>query len=276
MKGALVAIARKEFRDRVRSRWVWVVAVVFALFSLAIAFLGGAAQGAVGLRSVEAAVASLTSLAIFLVPLIALMLGYDAIVGERERGTLDLLLSLPIPKGAIVIGKFLGLGAALAVATGVGLGGAGIVMTLRVGWSVWGIWAQFTFGSILLGLDFLAIALWLSTWARDRSRASGMAIVVWFVLVLVFDLVLLAAMVLLGAHPAGRWLPWVMFLNPADLFRVWGLAAAGNLQALRGVTDLFPAVASRPLWLALALVAWLAIPLVLANYRFRRNGEEMR
>jgi Cu-processing system permease protein len=67
-----------------------------------------------------------------------------------------------------------------------------------------------------------------------------------------------------------------MFLNPADLFRVWGLAAAGNLQALRGVTDLFPAVASRPLWLALALVAWLAIPLMLANYRFHRNGEEMR
>ena len=55
MNGAFLAIARKEFRDRVRSRWVWVVAIVFALFSLAIAFLGGAAQGAVGIRSVAAA-----------------------------------------------------------------------------------------------------------------------------------------------------------------------------------------------------------------------------
>lgn len=276
MNGAFLAIARKEFRDRVRSRWVWVVAIVFALFSLAIAFLGGAAQGAVGIRSVEAAIARLTSLAIFLVPLIALVLGYDAVVGERERGTLDLLLSLPIPKRAIVVGKFLGLGAALAAATGVGLGAAGIVLALRVGWSVWSIWAQFALGCILLGLDFLAIAIWLSTWARDRSRASGAAIAVWFALILVFDLILLAAMVGLGAHPAGRWLPWVMLLNPADLFRVWGLASIGNVQALRGVSELFPSVvAQQPFWLAVALLGWTVAPLALAIRRFRHDGKEL-
>jgi Cu-processing system permease protein len=276
MNGALLAIARKEFRDRVRSRWVWVVAIVFALFSLAIAFLGGAAQGAVGIRSVEAAIASLTSLAIFLVPLIALVLGYDAVVGERERGTLDLLLSLPIPKWAIVVGKFLGLGAALAAATGVGLGAAGIVLALRVGWSVWSVWTQFALGCILLGLDFLAIAIWLSTWARDRSRASGAAIAVWFALILVFDLILLAAMVALGAHPAGRWLPWVMLLNPADLFRVWGLASIGNVQALRGVSELFPSVvAQQPFWLAVALLGWTVGPLALAVRRFRHDGKEL-
>lgn len=98
---------------------------------------------------------------------------------------------------------------------------------------------QFALGCILLGLDFLAIAIWLSTWARDRSRASGAAIAVWFALILVFDLILLAAMVGLGAHPAGRWLPWVMLLNPADLFRVWGLASIGNVQALQPVSELF-------------------------------------
>ena len=43
-----------------------------------------------------ATVASLTSLATFLMPLIALLLAYDAIVGEEEGGTLLLLLTYPL------------------------------------------------------------------------------------------------------------------------------------------------------------------------------------
>jgi len=50
--------------------------------------------------------ASLVSLAIYLVPLISLILGYDAIVGERERGSLDLLLALPITRLELLLGKY--------------------------------------------------------------------------------------------------------------------------------------------------------------------------
>ena len=35
--------------------------------------------------------------------------GFDAIVGERERGSLDLLLSLPITRLELLLGKYLGL-----------------------------------------------------------------------------------------------------------------------------------------------------------------------
>lgn len=80
-------IASKEFRDRIRNRWVLAVALVFAVFSLAIAYFGAAQQGAVGFRGIEVTIASLVSLVIYLVPLIALILGFDAIVGERERGS---------------------------------------------------------------------------------------------------------------------------------------------------------------------------------------------
>ena len=79
-------IAAKEFRDRIRNRWVIAVAVIFTLFALAIAYFGSAQQGEVGFRSIEVTIASLVSLVIYLIPLIALILGYDAIVGERERG----------------------------------------------------------------------------------------------------------------------------------------------------------------------------------------------
>jgi len=39
-------VAAKEFRDRLRNRWVLAVALVFAVFSLVIAYAGGAQQGA--------------------------------------------------------------------------------------------------------------------------------------------------------------------------------------------------------------------------------------
>ena len=78
-------IAGKEFWDRIRNRWVLAVALVFTAFALVIAYFGAAQQGAVGFRSIELTIASLVSLVIYLIPLIALVLGFDAIVGERER-----------------------------------------------------------------------------------------------------------------------------------------------------------------------------------------------
>ena len=88
-------VAQKELRDRLRNRWVLAVALVFTVFALVITYFGGAQQGAVGLRSIEFTIASLVSLVIYLIPLIALLLGFDAIVGERERGTGEFLAHSP-------------------------------------------------------------------------------------------------------------------------------------------------------------------------------------
>src|SRR5574340_1623503 len=118
----IATIAAKEFRDRIRNRWVLAVMLVFTAFALVIAYFGAAQQGAVGFRSIEVTIASLVSLVIYLVPLIALILGFDAIVGERERGSLDLLLSMPLTRLELLLGKFLGLAAALAFSTLVGFG----------------------------------------------------------------------------------------------------------------------------------------------------------
>jgi Cu-processing system permease protein len=41
----ILTVAAKEFRDRMRNRWVLAVALVFTVFSLVIAYFGGAQQG---------------------------------------------------------------------------------------------------------------------------------------------------------------------------------------------------------------------------------------
>ena len=105
---ALSVLASRELRDGLRNRWVLAVTILLAALALALAFLGSAPVGEVGAAPLEIVVVSLASLSILLVPLIALLLSFDAIVGEAERGTLLLLLAGPVTRWQIVLGKFVG------------------------------------------------------------------------------------------------------------------------------------------------------------------------
>ena len=268
--GQTLAIARKEFRDRLRSRWALTVAAVFTVFALSIAYFGAAQQGAVGFRGIELTIASLVSLAIYLMPLIALILGYDAIVGERERGSLDLLLSLPITRFELLLGKYLGLTGALALATLLGFGLVGIA----IGWQG-GSYALFHYGgfmlsALLLGMVFLSLAVLVSTFARGKSAASGAAIGLWFVFVLIYDLMLLGALVASqGGMPA--WLvSLLVLLNPTDIFRLLNIFSLEELKSLYGLATVVPDTLTEPWALGLAMAAWIAAPLGLAYAKFRK------
>ena len=78
----ILVIAGAEIRAARRNRWVLATTLLMAALALSLAFLGSAPTGTVGVGALEVTVVSLSSLTIFLVPLIALLLSYDAIVGE--------------------------------------------------------------------------------------------------------------------------------------------------------------------------------------------------
>jgi Cu-processing system permease protein len=263
-------VAGKEFRDRIRNRWVLAVTLVFTAFALVIAYFGAAQQGAVGFRSIEVTIASLTSLVIYLVPLIALILGFDAIVGERERGSLDLLLSMPLTRFELLMGKFLGLSAALACSTVVGFGVVGLLLGFKLSPQSWFHYAGFIFSSVLLGMAFLSLAVTLSVFATDRARASGGAIALWFFFVLVYDLLLLGALVASGGAIGADAFPYLLLLNPADVFRILNIFGLDDVRTLYGLTTVFPERLANPGVLGAAMLAWIALPLALANWRFRR------
>ena len=104
----ILIIAGKEIRDGMRNRWVVAITLLLALLALTLAFLGAAPTGAVKVSPLTVTIVSLSSLTIFLLPLIALLLSYDAIVGEIERGTMALLLAYPVARWQVIVGKFLG------------------------------------------------------------------------------------------------------------------------------------------------------------------------
>ena len=90
----IVIIAGKEIKEGLRNRWVLATTLLLAALSLSLTFLGSAPTGNVGAGALDVVVVSLSSLTIFLLPLIALLISHDAVVGEMERGTMILLLEL--------------------------------------------------------------------------------------------------------------------------------------------------------------------------------------
>ncbi len=246
------------------------VAVVFTVFALAIAYFGGAQQGAVGFRSIEFTIASLVSLVIYLIPLIALVLGFDAIVGERERGSLDLLLSMPITRFELLLGKYLGLAAALAFSTIAGFGLVAVVLSTQLEINALLHYFGFMLSSVLLGMAFLSLAVMVSVFAADRTRASGMAIALWFFFVLVFDLLLLGALVVTGGQYGGEAFPYLLLANPADVFRVLNIFSLEDVRTLYGLATVFPPALAEPWLLGLVMLAWIAAPLAVATWRFRK------
>ena len=63
-------IARKEFSDGLRNRWLLAISLLFAVLAVGIAWLGAAASGQLGSASIPATIASLASPATVLMPLI--------------------------------------------------------------------------------------------------------------------------------------------------------------------------------------------------------------
>lgn len=270
--GPIWTVAAKEFRDRIRSRWVIVTAAVFAMLTLAISYFGSAQQGLVGFQGIEPMIASLVSLAIYLLPLIALILGFDAIVGEKEKGTLNLLLSYPLSPLSLLLGKYLGLAFAMSCATLAGFGIAGIVVALNVSMPLvdWLQYIGFVLSAVLLGWVFLSIAVATSVFCQSRASASGIAIGLWFFFVLIFDLLLLGILVISGGASLGPLFPILLLLNPADVFRILNIFGPDDLHAMFGLISVFPAALADPLFLGAVMVLWILVPLALAARRFKQ------
>ena len=111
----------------------------------------------------------------------------------------------------------------------------------------------------------------LSRRAAEKSSAAGLALGVWFLFVLVFDLALLAVLVISEGTFSPEALPWLLLLNPADIYRLINLAGFESSSSTVGVMALagdLP-VSSAVLWGC--LVAWVVASLALAHWMFARR-----
>jgi Cu-processing system permease protein len=269
----IFAIASKEIREGIRNRWVLATTLLLAALSLTLTFLGSAPTGTVGASPLAVTIASLSSLTIMLLPLIALLLAYDAICGELDRGTLLLLLSYPVARWQVVAGKYLGHLTILAFATVIGYGlSAGALMAISSKTADWQPFLAMVGSSVLLGSTFLALGYLISAAVADRGSAGGLAIGVWLLFVLIYDMALLGLLVVdQGNVVTAPVLNALLLLNPADAYRVLNLTGLGQVSQFTGMAGLTQDAVLHPAALVLALVLWTAVPLTGAALLLRRR-----
>ena len=273
MRGILT-VASSELRIGLRNRWVLMATLLLAALSLALAFLGAAPGGTIDAGRLTVTAVGLASLATYLVPLIALLLAYDAIVGELDRGTLLLLLSYPLARHEIVLGKFLGQVTVVAIATVLGFGAAALAVAatgdIRAGELL--LFWRLVASSVLLGAAFVGLGHLASCLVRDRNTAAGLAIGIWLFLVLLFDMGLLAALV---ADDGGMFskhvFPWLLIANPADAYRLLNLSGMPSIEQLSGMAGLAKTAKPASSILLASIVAWILLPLALTAARFQRR-----
>lgn len=267
----IAKIARFELLIVRRNLWVAIAVGLMSLFATVLTLAGSASSGALAVDRLSVTVANLTTLSVYLVPLIALLLTFDAIAGERERGTLALALSYPISRAAFLTGKFAAHLTTLAIALAVGFGLATALAAGLGGVSGAGLTAlaRLFVSALLLGAAFMGCGYAISAVMRQPGSAAGMVIGIWLAGTVLYDLGLLGALV---ADKGGVFttdiFPWLLVINPADAFRIVNLAGSEAAALASGFLmseGTLPAFAP-----ALALALWGPLNLLLAWHLFRR------
>ena len=271
---AVAAIAGREVLAGIRNRWMLAASLLLGVLALTLAFVGSTPAGPVAASRLAITVVSLSSLSVFLVPLIGLLVSYDALVGEVERGTMPLLMTYPVTRWRIVLGKFAGQVAILAIATVIGFGVAALITGLGDGgdaeaWRAFGVMVG---GSILLGAAFIALGTLFSAVVAERGTAAGASAAAWLVFVVLFDMALLAILVAdEGQVVSGDLFRVLLLLNPTDVYRMLTLSGSETVGALSGMAGVSAEAAFGHALLLPVMVLWIAAPLALAGLLFGRK-----
>jgi len=267
-------LAQKEIRDGLRNRWIAAAIILLGSLAFALSILGSAPTGSVRASDIDITVVSLSSLSVYLIPLIALMLSFDALVGEFERGTMMLLLTYPVTRGQVIMGKFIGHVLILFMAIFAGYGGAIIIMTLLTDGSTegWQAYAIMMMSSLLLGAVFIALGYLMSILVRERATAVGAAIGLWLVFVVLYDLLLFSVLLIDDGQLMSQQLfSLLMLISPTDSYRILNLSLFEGVSEAAGIAGIASEAGMSSALLIGVMVSWVIVPLTATLLMFQRR-----
>jgi Cu-processing system permease protein len=269
----LLVLQGKELRDAWRNRWFVLYAASFVVLALAMSWISVVGVFGAGFASLGRTAASLVNLVVLIVPLMGLTLGAGAIAADRERGLLLYTLSQPVSLGEIVMSKFWGLATALMAALLIGFGGAAVVIARPGSSAEAGGFVAFLGLSMLMALATASIGLLISALSSRAATASGVALFVWLLLVLLGDLGLMGTSLVLEMNIPT--LTALALINPLQVFKLGAVVMIRGGAEVLGPAGLYATRTFGDLLMPTLvgiLVLWIVLPLVAALLVMRRRG----
>lgn len=279
-----LVVARKDYEDAVRSKTLWVVTALFVLLTGGVAYFLGAIGEALATDGMELTATDFVFLVRipgeWLIPLVAVLVGYKSVVAERESGTIKLLLSLPHTRRNVLVGKLAGRVAVVATAIVTGFAVAAVIVALRHTLAVVP-YVVFVALTVAYAAAFVGLAVGFSAAVRSGSRAvaGGVGIYalfgfnpsLWDLLPSAVNYVLNGEF-FFGTVRRPEWAQAISLLSPKSAYNtaISGFVPGESAfrQAGGGVSDL-PIYLSE--WAALVVLAlWLVVPIAVGYWRFQR------
>ncbi len=273
MKSALLVVGWNEFLISRRNRWVISFALLFAGLTLGLGYFGMVTSGYAGFQDFVRTAASIVNTGGFLIPLFALVLGVVSFVTHPEY--LELLVTQPISRTRVLVGRYLGLCLTVLGAAGLGFGLPGAVIAMAAG----------TEGALrylavivylgLLAMAFTGIALLVTLLAKRRQVALGIALGVWIFFELVYGLLMLGSTLYLPEKVLKTSLLIGLLGNPVDLARVLSLLHIGGPQLFGPAGATLVKLTGSPTVATLVgvvgLLLWVVVPLLVAVQLFKHQ-----
>ena len=278
-----LVVARKEYMEHVRNYWILTASAIFLALMLVASGMASVVVtlGAdVSLSSIEDTIGTMRFVAGVILPILALMLGYATIAGERESGSLALVVAQPLTRMQVLAGKYVGLWGVVATAlvAGVGLGGLIVVGSTRDGLLGLQVLGVFLLETTAWGAAWLSVTMLVSAFFMRRSTAAAGAMLARYLFAILWVplTVLVVALVAppgaVGRGEAPAWLILLEVLNPNSAYAGLVSRTIGGWPGVVGavVQAALPRGATGFTY-GVALLAWIALPLAGAYALFRRR-----
>ncbi len=270
---AVTTIAKQELTINIRNKWTIIFAGVFSVLVLAISYFGLLTAGATGFQGFTRTSASLLNLVLYIVPLVALVMGTLSFTSEKSAS--ELLFAQPVTRSEIWFGKLLGLFASMLTATLIGFGLGGVVIALRAGTDDVLRYPLFVGFALLLALVFLSLSALVAALCQRKNRAFGVVMFLWFFFVLFYDLLVIGGTFLFKEHTANQLIFASLFGNPVDMTRVASLIVLNGKEifgvAGAALMKFFGGEIASILLLVVGMVAWIVVPFLWSQHLLKQQ-----
>jgi Cu-processing system permease protein len=209
---------------------------------------------------------SLLNMTLLFVPFISIL--FATIYFFNSMEFIELLLAQPVRRRTLLLAEYCGVATALTIAYLIGVGLPSVLLNYSAGSLV------LIASGTLLTLIFVAIALFVFVFFKDKTKGIGASIITALFFTLLFDGLLLSFIYSFSEYPIDKPLLGLISFNPVDLGRILVLLQL-DVAVMMGYSGAlfkeFMGSAIGSIYTVICMSLWILVPLAASARKFRKK-----